>query len=249
MIDIKKINNLLKPLMKYRKYIEGIYIYGSVLQKKKANDIDILIILVDYPIIGDKIIKSIENNIKEIEKNAEKDNINLHFQPLKPLDLWWNLLIQGEPWVVTSLKKILILYDKHGLIKEVHNFIKDGMLYLREEKADKLLERSDNLILKNRDLLLESIVHLSNAATEAAQILLLFEGKLVINKRKIARDLMKYSKTLSVGNYIEIIDLEEKFVKGVLSEFTGENLDYYSDAIKNFINKIEALIHKKYKEK
>ena len=48
-----------------------------------------------------------------------------------------------------------------------------------------------------------------------------------------------------IGNYHEIIDLEEKMEKGTLNEFSAENLDYYSEKMKKFIFKIEGIINRK----
>jgi len=246
-MNINRIRQLIKPLMAYKKDVVGVYVYGSVLTKKKPNDIDLLVVLEEKIVTNEKRLISIGKKINEIKLNAEKKKINLHFQPVKSVDDWWLLVMQGEPWILSSIKKSLIIFDKYGLIREVQEFIKQGGIYLREEKADRLLESSDSLILKNRELLLETIENLSSAATEAAQILLLFEGKVVINKKKIAKELAKYNEVINVGDYLEIIDLEEKFRKGVLSEFTGENLDYYSAVIKKFIDKIENKIHEQIK--
>ena len=48
-----------------------------------------------------------------------------------------------------------------------------------------------------------------------------------------------------IGNYREIVDLEEKMEKGSLSDFSAENLDYYLDKVKKFIGKVESMLAKK----
>ncbi len=244
------LNSYLKPLLKYRACIEAIYVYGSAVTRKSANDIDTLIILSDSGIAPSQIIIDlIEKTCGSIEEKAKEKGLRFHFQPLKMLSKWWHLLLDGEPWIVSSLKQPLVVYDRKGLITEVSRLVNGEALYKKEERAEKLIERSDSYSLKNRQLLLGSLTTLADAATEAAQILLLFDNKLILNKKRIAEELEReYVKTIGdeiVGNYKEIIDLEEKMEKGALSEFTAENLDYYLDKMKKFISKVEEMLSKK----
>lgn len=245
----KKIKDSLKPLLKFKKYIEAIYVFGSSIKKKNAYDIDVMIIVNDTKKVMDREIKVLENVCDILERSAAKKGIMFHFQPIKVLSKWWHLLIEGEPWIISSLKNILVIYDKKDMLKEVRGFIKKEHLYKKEERAEKLLERSDKTHFKNRQLLLNSIINLVNAGTEAAQILFLFDNKFILNKNKIVNELNKphYKKKIGsdeVGSYKELVDLEEKMEKGTLSEFSAENLDYYLEKIKNFINKVEAVIGK-----
>jgi len=240
----------LKPLLKFKKWLESIYVYGSAVTKKSANDIDVIIIINDSGVLPpNEIISLIEKFCDIIEKIGEEKNLTFHFQPLKMLSKWWDLVLEGEPWIVSSLKQPWVIYDKRGLIIEVSRLVNEEKLYHKEEKAEKLMERSDNSFIKNRQLLLNSLAILAAAATEAAQILLLFDNKLILNKKKIAEELERnYTKTIGseiIGNYEEIIDLEEKMEKGALSEFTAENLDYYLDKMKRFIARIEEMLSKK----
>ena len=165
------------------------------------------------------------------------------------LSRWWYLVLEGEPWILNSLKEIIIVYDKKGIIEEVSKLIKNENVYKKEERAEKLIERSDTYLFKNRQSLLNSLTTLSEAATEAAQILLLFDNKFILNKKRIIEELEKnYTKKISIemiGNYKEIVDLEEKMERGSLSEFSAENLDYYLDKVKKFIFKVENMLAKK----
>ncbi|MCX8193989.1 MAG: hypothetical protein N3G19_01350 [Candidatus Pacearchaeota archaeon] len=249
-VNKRMLESYLKPLLKFKNFISAIYIYGSAVTKQEANDIDTLIIINDSGVPpAPQIIDLIEKTCGTIEERGKKQGLTFHFQPLKPLSKWWYLVLDGEPWIVSSLKQPWIIYDKKGLVTEVSRLVNQELIYRKEEKAEKLMDRSDSYFLKNRRLLLDSLRILADAATEASQILLLFDNKLILNKRRIIEELEKnYIKEIGdeiVGNYKEIIDLEEKMEKGALSEFTAENLDYYLDKTKRFIAKVEAMLSKK----
>lgn len=247
--NANKLKKLLKPLMKYEKFLESIYAYGSAVTKKSGNDIDILIIVNDSANVPEELLMLIERETKVIDEKAGKAGMQLHFQSPKRLSKWWHLVLDGEPWIVTSLNIPYVVYDKKGLITEISKFLKKEKTYKKEEKAEHLLERSDEGSLKNRQLLLSTIHTLSDAATEASQILLLFNGKFILNKKKIINELENHYIHLIgkeiIGNYKEIVDLDEKMEKGTLSSFTAENLDYYLENIKSYIAKIEAMLSKK----
>lgn len=249
-VSKKMLESYLKPLLKFKKWVEAIYIYGSTVTKQEANDIDTMIIINDSGVPpAPQITSLIEKTCGMIEEQGKKQGLTFHFQPLKPLSKWWHLVLDGEPWIVSSLKQPWMIYDKKGLVTEVSRLVNKELLFRKEEKAEKLMDRSDFYFLKNRRLLLDSLEVLAAAATEAAQILLLFDNKLILNKKRIVEELEKnYIKEIGdeiVGNYKEIIDLEAKMEKGALSEFSAENLDYYLDKTKKFIAKVEAMLSKK----
>jgi len=244
-VTIEDLDYYLKPLLRYKRYIEVIYVYGSAISRGEANDIDVIIIVDDTDRVNEFAVDLIEKECGFIEEKAKKEGFRFHFQPVKLLSKWWHLLIEGEPWIVSSLKHTYIFYDKRNLVKEIQEYIGKNILYNREEKTERLIERSSNSIIKNRQILLQAVATLSNVSTEAAQILFLFENKLFLNRRKIGDELKKYESRIgkeNVDTYIQIIDLEEKVEHGTLSEFTAENLEYYSEKIKNLINKIELIL-------
>lgn len=244
-VTIEDLNYYLKPLLRYKRYLEVIYVYGSAISKGEANDIDVIIIVDDTERVNEFAVDLIEKECGFIEEKAKKEGFRFHFQPVKLLSKWWHLLIEGEPWIVSSLKNTHIFYDKRNLVKEIQDYIGKNILYKREEKTERLIERSSNSIIKNRQILLQAIATLSNASTEAAQILFLFENKLFLNRKKIGDELKRYEGKLgkeNVDTFIQITDMEEKVEHGTLSEFTSENLEYYTEKTKNLINKIEWLL-------
>jgi len=239
----------LRPLLQRSSHLEAVYVYGSILTSKSAVDIDVMVILDDTRPLSEAAIHSVERICRSVKESESKKGLEFHFQPPKPLTRWWHTLVEGEPWIISSLKSPIIVYDRKGVVKEVCSFVEKERIYNKEEKAERLLERSDLLAMNNRHLLLGAITNLANAGTEAAQILLLFDGKFMLNKQEIAHELeTRYVKTLGrsvVDTYMEIVDLEEKVTKGTLSEFSAKNLDYYLERLKVFIGKVEEMLSKR----
>jgi len=249
-ITVTLLRQKLKPLLQRKELLEAVYVYGSSISGAGTpSDIDVLVILNDTKPVRESYIQSIEKACEKIKEAGKKQRMEFHFQSPKRLSRWWHTLIEGEPWIISSLGNPIIVYDRKGIVREVCGFIKKEHIYNKEEKAEKLLERSDSTALHNRQILLGTIANLSNAGTEAAQILLLFDGKFILNKKAIADELERgYVKTLGrdvVDTYTEIVDLEEKISRGTLSEFSAENLDYYLERLKVFIGKVEEMLGKK----
>jgi len=219
------------------------YIYGSSLAKKDPYDIDILFV------IEDDDFK--EENIEKIEKEKEKvyskyKDCIIHIQPLQPLSQWWRLILKGEPWIIDSLKKPLIIKDSKKILKNASEMVNKGFTFQREETADHLLERSQNCLVEINQDLLKSLIDLSEATTEALGLFLVFQDKVVFNKDKIIKLIEgKYKDKIHpavIEDYKEIVDLEKKMLNGNLTEFTAENLEHYQEKAQRIISYIEKII-------
>lgn len=231
---IEEIKKELNPL--FRKDISFVYIYGSF-KEGHYNDIDILVVADDF-VVSEKDIKSIQLQIAMLQKKNQ-NKFNLHFQPLKFLSAWWKAIIQGEPWILTSLKNNIILYDKDNILSSVKNLIKTEKTYNSIIKYGDLSESSREFDLENREILLESLESLSAILKEAVQVYLLSQGKIMVDKDKIYKELANSELKKYAEDYKEILDLESKYQRGFLNEFTAENLDYYLNKIKNLLNLLE----------
>ncbi len=237
---VRQVKQDLKPLIKDPS-IAVVLLYGSAIRKEKPNDVDVLILLDDIG-FGLKNLPSILTHIKELESNAK---LKYHFQPPRPFTNWWALLLKGEPWILSSLKHSIVLKDKYNTIREAKTVIEALKQSAKEERADRLLERANEYLFNARAALIKALPLLLEAATEAFQLYLLFHGEVVVNKRKIADKMLEFKGfEHEASTYLELIDLQEKAEKGVLSEFTGENLDHYKNEVKAIINKVEKEILK-----
>ncbi len=232
-----------KPLLKYKPILKIVYVFGSLVNgvAKKTSDIDIMVVYDDTKDGSEEIANSMKLEIKSIQENGKKLKMNISFQNLMALSDWWSLVRDGEPWIISSLEKPYPIYDDTGYLKLVSAMIQKHHAYNRPEKVEKLVDRTYSYSISNREILLNALNELFLASVEAAQIFLISKGVLNFDPKKMSIELRKYGiKTLD--HFIDIIDLMEKANKGVLSEFTAENVDHYQEKIRNFVNEIEDRI-------
>jgi len=243
---IERVQGLCKPLGKH-KHVMAAWIYGSAVKVKKPHDIDVLVLLDDTGGLKEKDVVEIEGDMKHIRESAKKEKLNLHFQPPKFLTRWWALIQKGEPWVITSLKNFQTIYDETGYLTLISGLIKKGIIYHRDEKAERLATRANRYYFDNRDLMLEALEELYMAIVEGAQIFLMFNSKMAFGPDRIIREMTKMK--INTGTFVEMADLADKARKGVLSEFSGANLDYYSGKVNLFIDRLEDMLLEKIKSK
>lgn len=229
--------------------IEGvslIYAYGSFVRYLKGksqsyNDIDILVILDDLK-VDDSQLVVIEEKLQNI-KNESK--LKLHFQPCKFLRQWWNAVLLGEPWILTSIKDSIPIHDKMKILSSIKKLIKEEKTYNKEERIESLIESSEVFERENRKILLDALSILSELVTEICQLFLMTQKKMILNKEKIFEEIKKVEELKKyAGAYKEVVDLESKKDRGFLSEFTAENLDYYLGEINELIKSVEKEIIK-----
>lgn len=243
---LKKVKILCQPLLEHRPFTKIIYVFGSITRGdfKKGSDIDVLIVFDDTRQGADAALPRIESEIQKIQEKANKKKLNLSFQKLMPLSTWWDLVRDGEPWVVSSLESPWIIYDNTGYVKLVSGLVNKGHVYNRAEKSEKLMERTYSYEVRNRELMLSALAELFFAGIEAAEIFLLSRGRVVFEPKKMAAELERLG-IRKADAFRDIADLMEKANKGVLSEFTGENVDHYQEKLREFIGEIEDSIIKK----
>lgn len=237
----KEIRKLAK---KYPEEVDFAYIYGSSIDKKDPHDVDVIIIAEDREFQKKEVMSSLDKERKTLQNKY--DDLFIHVQPVQPLSNWWKLILKGEPWVIDSLRNILIVKDNNDTLKEVSELVKKNTTFKREELAENLIKRSQDNFLENKNILLKGITDLSEAATEALQLLLIFHDKVIVDKKEIVREMEKnFSKKIkkeSLNTYKEIVDLEEKMRSGDLTKFTPENLEYYENKIKSLVDNVEKTI-------
>ena len=250
---LKQIKKECRPLIELKPFIKAIWIYGSVIKRpKKTSDIDMLV-LVDDTKEGLKIefLKKVEGMIEGITEKAKKSGLKLHFQPPKLLSHFWELIRHGEPWAITALRELEIIYDDSEYIALLHRLLKKGQLYSSIEKSERLLERAKEKIGENKAIFLEKMPYeILMSMTESAQTVLMYYEKVPPSPKDVVAELKKVflSKKLIdeqlVNDYDESYELVRKIRRGRLTEFSGKDFDRYFAKAKCFIFAMEDLLIK-----
>ena len=237
--EIKEIRNLFSELTEkhFRGFVRAAGVFGSsVKRKKSANDIDILFLVDDtQEDFAEKLTRLI-NVVNIISKHSK---LNIHVQNPVSLSLLWSLIIKGEPWIITAIRDCVVIYDPHNYINLLKKLIRNKSDVNRDIKSERLVSRAEDSLTDNRSLKVGFIEELFFACMESVQAYLLLKNKTVYKPRKAIKELANFG--LNTDVFFEIMNLNEKANKGALSEFSGEDLDYYKNKVHNFILKLRVL--------
>lgn len=248
-----------KALSDVSPIVKAIWIYGSSTTRdkiKKESDIDILILIDDTKPVQEETLQRIEFLFRVIKEKMDKKGLKLHFQPLKYLTNWWELVRHGEPWTITSLRHIQILYDPSEYIYLLHKLLEKGQLYSTDEKAEKLLLRANQFINDNREIMLNKIpFQILMSMTESVQTILMYFDRFPPDPKNVSKELKALTKTNPmiteklIAEYDEVYQLVSKITRGTLSEFSGHDFDRYYSLSKRFITEVEDILIMLEKEK
>ena len=220
----------------FKGFVKATWVYGSSTKKKSANDIDILLLIDDTIESYQEKAARLLSVISIITKHS---HLNLHFQKPIPLSLLWTLVIKGEPWIITAIKNSIVIHDPYNYVVLLKKLIRNKGDMSRDIKAERLVSRAEDSLTDNRGLMMGFIEELFFACLEAAQIYLLLKDKTIYKPRKTIKELKKME--IDTDDFFEILNLNEKANKGSLSEFSGEDLDYYLKQTNRFILKLKKL--------
>jgi len=247
-LEKKAIENLFLPLTKINAIV-SIFIYGSAVKKgpEKGHDIDVLVLYDEEK--AEKIdLQKADFFIDLIKARAEKQGLILHFQPPKPLSLWWKLINRAEPWAISALRYSIIIYDPRGYIALLKKLLEEGKIYSLDEKAEMLMSRAvEKFYFGIRAKMLEAPVLLLEAMTAIGRIMLSYYGIYTTSANETVAMLKRHNKKINLGErdielYEELLKMNEKIAKGTLSEFRPSEMDVWSSRVKELIGKSEALL-------
>ncbi len=253
--QLQEIDDMFQPVKdEAGPVLKAVMIYGSAARKEhvSGSDIDILVIVDDtHPKFDKKQYDAVKQQVREVEDDAP-DEFDLHIQPPKPLSKWWDLLISGEPWAVTSMRDAQPVYDPSGYIRLTQRLLREGELHGTEERAQRLVKRSREKYMKTRRLLLEDVTsELLQAMTESAQAVLMYYGRPPPSPDHVAAELetafVEDEELLSqqaVQDYRSFYALTERIDHGRLTEFTASEMDEYLQQAMAFIKAMATLFDK-----
>ncbi|MFQ6009523.1 MAG: nucleotidyltransferase domain-containing protein [Candidatus Aenigmatarchaeota archaeon] len=239
-------------LKDYDGRIKAIWIYGSAVRKgefKKTSDIDMMFLIDD----SDRDVKrselaEIDNTITKIIKKVKKEKkISLHPQSPKRLSDWWDLLRSGEPWVFTSMRDAIPVYDPSGYLEPIQRLLRGGRLHGTWERAQMLIERAPARIDKAKRIFLNEITaDLLVAMVESSQAVLMFAGVVPPAAPSIGIELKKnfVPKNLEQGYiewYEDFFEVTRKIEHGQMTKVSGRELEKWIGRTKAYLMRMEKL--------
>ncbi len=245
----KIVKQLCKPLFSLPS-VKAVFMYGSCTKHYvPGHDIDILVIIDDTKQLDEKESKKIDILMQLIAEKASKQALILHFQPPKPLSLFWDLIRKAEPWIISGLRQSVILYDPSGYLRVIKKLIMKGQLYSIDEKAERLSNRATERFIEVRELLLKVPLQLLWAMTEATQIVLAYLNIFTSSATDTLAKLKHLAKKINISekhvkNFEELLAICEKIAKGTLSEFSGKEIELWVNRVKNYIIETEDILLK-----
>ncbi|MBI3412890.1 MAG: nucleotidyltransferase domain-containing protein [Candidatus Aenigmarchaeota archaeon] len=244
-----------KILSKHSEKIKAIWIYGSFArgEAKPTSDIDVMTLIDDATTdVSNEELSKINSDISAIsEAVKESTKINIHFQPAKRLTDWWDLLRSGEPWVFTSMRDALPVYDPSGYVEPLSRLLKEGRLVGTLERSQMLIHRAPSRLEDVRRIFLEDITaDLLFAMVEAGQAVLMFYGIAPPSAKNLGSALRKHfvpDKILHVY-YADVVDdfytLTRKIDHGELTRLTAKEVDAWVTKARDFIYMMDAIFAK-----
>lgn len=240
-------------LKEYDGLIKAMWIYGSAVRKgefKPTSDIDMMILLDDMTqkVTAAKL-REVDDKVSELSRKVKKElKVNIHPQPPKRLSDWWDLLRGGEPWVFTSMRDAVPIYDPSGYIEPLQRLLRGGQLHGTWERAQMLLERAPYRLEKARRIFLNEITaDLLGAMVESGQAVLMFSGAAPATAPTMGDELRKrfVKKRLLEGGYAELYDdfyeLTKKIEHGELTKLSGKELERWIGRVKAFLGRMKNL--------
>lgn len=236
---IEELEDELGPVLK------AAWVYGSAARDelKEGSDIDLLVLLDDTHEDFDKETQHRAKQLCSDISGTTEDGLELHVQPPKLLSDWWELLISGEPWAVTSLRDAQPIHDPSGYIRATQHLLRSGSLHGTEERALRLMKRSRDKIKDANTLLLEDVTsELLSAMVESAQAVLMYYGQSPPTPENIAdrlQEIFVNDEELltqrAVDDFLDFYELTERIDHGTVTELSGRDLERHLEQATGFV--------------
>ncbi|MFB6215646.1 MAG: nucleotidyltransferase domain-containing protein, partial [Candidatus Aenigmatarchaeota archaeon] len=233
-------------------YLVAIAVYGSAVRGdwKSGSDIDILVLLDDTePGFNEAVIAETKSIISEIERS--EDRYKLHFQPPKILSQWWKLLIEGEPWALTSMKDAKPIYDPDDYINRVQTLVSDSDSQEIESRSRRLIARSKENVEEIERLLLEDTTsEILSAMSDAAEAVLDREGERLhqdeeipakLNEVLVEKGMMSEE---VVDDFSSFHDFSENIMKRGIEDISVSEFEEHMDRAVDFIHEMHEIFEK-----
>ncbi|HLE07617.1 MAG TPA: nucleotidyltransferase domain-containing protein [archaeon] len=232
--------------------IKAIWVYGSAARgtAKPTSDIDMMVLLDDVQKeISSGIIEMIDGRLLELTKKMQKEKkVNFHAQAPKKLSDWWDLLRSGEPWVFTSMRDAIPIYDPSGYIEPIQRLLSAGRMHGTWERSHMLIERAPFRLQSARKIFIEEITaDLLSAMVDSSHAVLMYAGTAPPSAPQIGAEMRRQfcEKNLLEPGFPELyedfFETVKKIEHGEMTKVSGKELDKWIGRTKAFIIRMEGL--------
>jgi uncharacterized protein (UPF0332 family) len=161
--------------------------------------------------------------------------------------LWWKLIARAEPWAISAIRRSIIIYDPNDFLTLTKRLIEEGKLYSIDEKMERMMARAIESLMGVREKLLKVPYMLLQCLTIAGQMMLSYLGIYTTSANETRNMLIKHKEKLKLSNsfiedYTELIRINEKIMKGTLSEFRPSEIDTWIEKIRRHIKDTEEVL-------
>lgn len=210
--QVDDLRDLFQPLINdLGDVLKSILLTGSAVRKERVegSDIDLIILLDDHSDkFSRKHLKLTEVIVQEIEEEAEEDGYGLHIQPPRTISSWYELLLDGQPWAVTSMRYSQAVYDPDSFQKTMSSVIASTPPSSEKSRAKKLLAQAQGDI-KDADNKLreETLGKMAEAIYQLLSAVLRLRGIKHVEKDKAAQ---KFREEINENSLEKELELYER---------------------------------------
>jgi len=237
-------------LARYGKVIKAMWIYGSVVrgEGKSTSDIDLMIILDD---VSTEITQNDLLEIKEFAYELSEKFKELNVHPQRPLTStdFLDSLVSGEPWIITSLRDAVSIYDPSNFLETINKLIEKEPDKITETEI--LLTRAEYSLLNARKIMVENITtNLFNILVNSSKMILSQIDVVPPSNSTIDEVLIESfrSEKLIKHGDIEFLkemnDVQKKVKRGKITAIDVKTFLDYIKRTKTFLKNMSKLIVK-----
>lgn len=163
----------------HRESLQLVAVYGSATRKTdvEGSDIDVIALVDTSGEMKQWKFDSIKNDLEELEDG--NTGYELHIQPPKSLKKWWELALQSEPWVITSIEDLQPIYDPEGLCETLKSFPTQRYMDNDLKSREMIYRGLESLEDVRYEVVKEAEQRLEENVVKAAKSIFRFQGKRV----------------------------------------------------------------------
>lgn len=246
-----------KAYKEFNKLIKGIMLFGSSARqnnisennnkKNKPHDIDVLMLVDDITI---KLSEEVINAYRIISGNIVKDvSERLHITTL-PFSNFWDMVRKGDPIIINILRDGVPLLD-YGFLEPIQYLLSQGQIRPTTESMWNYFTRAPASIENAKWHIMQGMVDLYWAAIDSSHAALIKRNIVPPNPTHVPALLRKEflkTKELTPKDISLVEDLykiSKQITKRELQEVKAIDFHKYLEMTKEYVQKVEEILHKK----